>query len=49
MFLRRLRKKLQWERESFRARIAMENDAQREIQARLKALELQVKNAGRLK
>lgn len=36
------------ERESFQARLIMEKDAQREIAARLHAVEILIKNQGRL-
>lgn len=43
--LRQLRK---YERESFNARIVMEERAQKEIEARLVAIKLELKNEGRL-
>jgi hypothetical protein len=38
----------QYEKESFDARLQMEADAQRNVAARLKSVELQLKNQGRI-
>ena len=46
-FLRKLIQHRKHEKESFYARLQMETDAQREISARLKALEIKVKNETR--
>lgn len=48
-FLRNLIKKRRHEIESFQARLQMENNAQRNIDARLKALQISVDNEVRRK
>lgn len=45
---KKLRQLKAWERESFNARITMEKRAQKEIEARLVAIKLEMKNEGHL-